>query len=297
MRKSFLHSLKILERYTPRYDLQEQTTGIVTAGDSNVFDGIRILYSSIKNKINFLCYDIGFTKSQLDWAQKNNMRIKQYPVDSWFKQIDKWQTFLKPQFVDDSPFEYTIWIDSDCIVVGDLAKSPFISNKETFFVQHWIHQPMLRKNNDRLYERYPVKQKDVPYVNAGVFGINKNKDQPLITDWKTLIRDCLWSDDGLIGCLANWDEGALNWAIQKNEGRDYVKDAYDHNCFSNFTWNHDDKLFNTYHQKILLVDGTLTFPNLFFRKILSAKDPLILHFSTCMDNKRKYWGLWEEDVN
>lgn len=292
MDKSLLHSLKILERYTPRYNLVDDKIGIVTAGDARVFDGIQILYSSTKNKINFLCYDIGFTKEQLKWAQKNNMRVVSYPIDPKIKQIDKWQTFLKPWIVDDSPFDYTIWIDSDCIVIGDLSSSTFISNKETFFVQHWIHQSMLRRNNEKLYELHPVENTKTIYINAGVFGINKKKDQQIIDNWKSLIHKGLHADSNILSYLANWDEGALNWSIQKSNANNYVQDSYIHNCYTDFEWNRDDKLFNTYHQKILLYDGLTTFPNLFFRKLLLTEGPLILHFSTCMDNRKKYWTLW-----
>jgi hypothetical protein len=99
----------------------------VTATDSNTFIGVQTLFSSIKNKINFLCYDLGLKEEEIAWCKENNLELKKIELPGC-KHIKKWQTYVKPWLVDDSPFEYTVWIDSDCVVVGDLSKSKFIQN-------------------------------------------------------------------------------------------------------------------------------------------------------------------------
>ena len=287
-------SLGILEKYTPKFDLNKSNIGIITAGDSNVFDGIRILYSSIKNKIQFLCYDIGFTKNQQIWAQKNNMAVDSYPVSSALKNIDKWQTFLKPWFIDTSPFEYTIWIDSDCIVIGDLSSAELIQNKQTFFIQHWIKQERLKKNSNNLYKKFPVNSPDLPYVNAGVFGINKLTHQTIITDWKMLLDQGINHNTFPLADIINWDEGALNWALQNNNAFDCIFDDYRYNCFSAFASSVNQHQSSTYHQKVFILEGITTFPQIAFRKILQKKEPYILHYPTRMNNKKKYWTQWQD---
>jgi len=289
----FDSSLGILEKYAPKFDLNVDGLGIITAGDSNVFDGIKVLHSSIKHKINFICYDIGFTEQQKSWAAKNQLTIRPFPVTDAIKSVDKWQTFLKPWFVENSPFEYTIWIDSDCIVTGDLSTSELIQSRQTFFVQHWINQKFLRRSSNKLYETHPVASLDLPYVNAGVFGINKKTHQSIIDDWKMLIDTSFNRNKQLLLYIVNHDEGALNWAIQRNNAGDCIVDDYRYNCYSTFASSHKRELLSSYHQKVFVLEGSNSFPQIVFRKILQNPEPFILHYSTRMDNKGKYWTQWQ----
>jgi hypothetical protein len=285
-------NLVVLEKYAPQYNLNCKSLGIITAGDSNVFPGIQILHASIKNKINFLCYDIGFTEKQKEWAMHNNLLTKSIDIPDGHKNIPKWQTYLKPWFLDDSPFEYTLWIDSDCIVVGDLSLVEYVEKRKTFFSQHWIKQNLLKKNSKELYEKFPVKSSYIPCVNAGVFGINKLTHYLLIKDWKTLLIKGITEDRQLLKHIAIYDEGALNWAIQNHCTQEDVKNDYRYNCFSAFEHSPKYELMTDYQQKVLILDGCNFSPNIFFRKILLNQKAYVLHFSTCLNNKRKYWTQW-----
>ena len=288
-----MFGLNLLEQHTPQYNLLDDNLGIVTAGDCNVFDGIRILHASVKNKINFLCYDIGFTEQQTKWAFENNLNIKRLQIPKTHANVSHWQTYLKPWVIEDSPFDYTLWIDSDCVVTGNLSLASAITNKQTFFVQHWIKQESLRPNNKKLYEEFPTETDQLVYVNAGVFGINKKTDAAIISDWKMLLTKGLTESPYLLEYIINWDEGALNWAIQKNKASCCIIDDYRYNCFSAFCSLSNVMPHSYYHQRGFFIEGTSSFPQIAFRKMLQNKEPFVLHFATRMNNKRKYWTQWQ----
>jgi hypothetical protein len=285
-------NLVVLEKYAPSYNLNCSSLGIITAGDSNVFAGIQILHASIKNKINFVCYDIGFTQKQREWARSNNLIIKSIDIPETHRKIHRWQTYLKPWFLDDSPFEYTLWIDSDCITVGNLSLMEQIKERKTFFSQHWIKQNLLRKNSDELYKKFPAKLSSMPYVNAGAFGINKLTHSLLIKDWKMMLNEGIVNDRQILKYVVQDDEGALNWAIQKHCVQDDIKNDHRYNCFSAFEHSHKNEFMITYQQKVLILKGCNFLPQIFFRKILQDQESYILHFSTCMNHKGKYWTQW-----
>jgi len=279
-----------LAKNSPKYNIVSSDIGVITATDTNTFVGVQTLFTSLKEKINFICYDIGLTQDDVEWAKENKMEIRSVDYPERIKTLSKWQTYLKPWFVDDSPFEYTLWIDSDCIVVGDLSQSDFIKNRETFFVKHWIKQEYLRKNMQELYYKYPADIHNYDYINAGVFGVNKKTENNIVKDWKMIIEKGM-DDAAILSFISNWDEGALNWAIQRNNRHSMVKDDYRYNCFASFFIDKKRHDFNTYHQPVYIFEKS-SIPSLFFKRIFEGPESFVLHFSTCMENKSKYWSVW-----
>jgi hypothetical protein len=285
------YGLDFLEKNSPKYLITDPSTGIITATDSNTFIGVQTLFKSVKNKINFLCYDIGLSDDQKEWCAKEGLKTKVIK-DPNCKHLDKWQTYIKPWFVADSPYEYTIWIDSDCIVTGNLAESDFIRNKQSFFIKHWIKQKYLNKNHKSLYTHHPVANKEAPGINAGVFGINKRANHTIIDKWMFILLEA-FKNSHILDAIANWDEGALNWALQNDDNYKLIHNDERYNCFSSFLIDEDTHDFSVYEQSILSFAKSAS-SRLFFKHVLEkAKDKYILHFSTCMENKIKYWGAWD----
>lgn len=289
--KIFLNGLNFLNKHTIKFELKDKDIGFITASDSNVFSGVQVLFSSLKNKVNFICYDIGLNDQQIKWAEENGLNLIKFDVNEDFKKIDKWQTYLKPFYIDKSPFEYTVWIDSDCVVIGDFNKSELIINKKTFFIQHWLKQKFLKTNKKELYDSFPVEISNHKYINAGVFGINKKEDYELLKDWKDII-ECGLRDNKILQLFCNWDEGALNWALQKHHKNNYVYNDYRYNCFSVFLPVLESHRLDIYEQPIYFFNKVCS-PELFFAKLLGKKDVFVYHFSTCMKNKNKYWSIWD----
>lgn len=284
------YGLEFLEKNSPKYNLLDPSLGIISATDSNTFIGVQTLFKSLKNKINFLCYDLGLSEKEKKWCEKEGLKIQTIDLPDC-KHLNKWQTYVKPWFINNSPYPYTVWIDSDCIVVGDLSSSDFLQNKQTFFIKHWIKQKFLNKNQKSLYSHHPVSHPNTPNVNAGVFAINKLKEQSIIDKWMYILLEA-FKNSQILNSIANWDEGALNWVLQGDDNYKFIHNDERYNCFSSFLIDADTHDFSIYEQPILNLSKSSS-SSLFFRHVLKkGKDKFILHFSTCMENKRKYWGAW-----
>lgn len=282
--------LRYLLNNSPSYKIADPEIGIVTATDSNTFIGVKTLFASIKNKINFICYDIGLTNKEVEWCNANDLTLIPFPVTIPF--IDKWQTYLKPFIIEASPYPYTIWIDSDCVVVGDLSTSQLIANKETFFTKHWINIKYLKHNNEKLYELYPVQCISEP-INAGVFGINKTTDSDILKEWLFMTKNTI-DNSVLRNYVINWDEGSLIWAINKtNNGKKIVSENSKYNFFCEV--NEAAKIFVKCYKDFYDTSfGDLKncgLPSSFFKELLN-QDAYVCHLSTCMENGRKYWKKW-----
>ena len=288
--KLYDFGLEYLKTHLPECQLEGEDIGIVTATDSNTFIGVKTLFYSIRDKINFVCYDLGMSSEELDWCKENGLQTIKFDIT--IPLIDKWQMFLKPFVIQQSPYDYTIWIDSDCIVTKDLSLSSVIQNRQTFFTRHWINPKHVKKNNNKLYELYPVEG-DSDSLNAGVIGFNKSQDLDILEQWIHLINIGLYDDTGTIrSYLAMHDEGALTWALRKtNKGNKIINDSR-YNLYSEFIGNsytvNDIKDF--YDSPIQQLSDYIV-PSRFFKRVLDS-NAFVCHFSTCMVNSNKYWLRW-----
>jgi len=284
--------LEFLLENSPKFKISDSEIGIVTATDHNTFAGVKTLFTSIKDKINFICYDIGMSSADLTWCNENGLNVIKFEID--IPLIDKWQTYLKPFIVQKSPFNYTLWIDSDCIVVGDLSKSSIITEKRTFFSKHWISKRYLRTNNKRLYELFPVEG-NAEFINAGVFGINKSTDNNIIDEWVNLMEKAI-KNKNIRDLIVNWDEGGLVWSLQKtNKGRLVVDENSVYNMHTEFVGSTScpqEINIKSFYERPTLLLPRCSYPSLFFKTLLSASSAYICHFSTCMQNNKKYWNMW-----
>ena len=271
---------------TPSFSINDPAIGVITGTDEFTFDGLQVLYASLKGKVQFLCYDLGMKQDQLEWCKQQNLCTKSSPVQL-DQTIKHWQTLSKPWLVKDSPFEYTVWIDTVCIVIGDLSKADLITNKRTFFTKHWIHQHLLLKNKPCIYERFPLETKNVSHINAGVLGINKTTHSFLLDDWIHVLDSCIKNPELLDG-LASADEGGLTWALQKLDDESIIVDDYRYNHCSMFS---DSNVRKIMYQPYFLAKAGV-YPPSFFSQLQNAQESFILHFSTQLKNEQKYWNMW-----
>jgi len=273
-----------IEKNSTQFNIVREDIGVVTATDAFTFQGLKTLFYSLKNKINFICYDLGLTVEQLSWCNTHGVAISSIKIPSVLKSIDRWQTYMKPWVIKDSPFKYTVWVDIDCIVVGDLSKTK-ITNKETFFTSHWFRQTYLAKNRARLYDIYPVANIEMDWINAGVMGINKDNTY-ILDDWINMSEKVL-NNPSHFNYIAGRDEGTLNWALQKHNAKVLVVDDYRYNTYAYYGESdvQRDNIIST-HRAVRL--SNIYLPSIFLHTIFSTES-YILHFSTFMNNTNKYW--------
>lgn len=290
----FEHGLNLLENKSKKWKIANPSIGIVTAADKNVFQGLQALFVSVKNKINFLCYDIGLTAEQKVWCQKNNLHLKNLTFPTNLTKFNGWMSYTKPWVVVDSPFEYTVWLDTDCVVVGDLSKADLILNKQTFFVEHFLKR--YPPNSNYLYEQYPVKAdlNNWKYINAGVFGIHKKDVENLIINkWQFLINVCLQDSKIKQTCDLYWDEGSLNWSLQKDNSLNLITN----NHLYNWPGDYDvlEKQKKDQVNKVSCIHASVACgSSLFFNNLLSqTNNQFVIHFATGESLKKpKYFNVW-----
>jgi hypothetical protein len=298
----FENGLRVLDAKSKKWFMNDSSIGIVTAADENVFRGLQALFTSVKNKINFLCYDLGLTAEQKKWCTENNLPLKDLSFLESFLKVraelvkteQRWFSYVKPWVVCDSPFEYTIWLDTDCIVVGDLTQAELIVNKQTFFVENFC--TICTKNLPYLYEQHPVEADLSTWkpVNAGVFGVCKKDIQELVIDkWQYLIGLCAQDPKLKKTCDFYWDEGMLNWALQKNNSLDLITHSFLYN------WPGDcilaEKTIKDKRNNVPSVFAPINLgPSLFFLNLLkNSEDKFVVHFASGdVREAPKYFSWW-----
>lgn len=211
------------------------TEGIVTASDAAFFKNLQFLLRTLtQHTTRPICvFDLGLTAAQREWCRSLvNVQLRRppriyAPVEK-LKREHWWQTWFKPYFVYDAPFDHLLWLDADCFVLRDiddlftqLADGPLIFT-DTADVEV--------ANDPRLYARLPIAGPIVPEtrINAGVIGLSRQRD------YRVLAASCyavMWA--AMNPAQRNWvawaDQGALLWAVQALGLQDRVRD--------NAVWN------------------------------------------------------------
>lgn len=192
---------------------------IVTACDRYAFAAFQLMYLSLMSQhdTQINVFDIGLTTNQREWCERQDNIILHkltYPllIDSNHKM---WQTWNKPVYFQQMPQRQILWIDSDCIILDYI--DPIINRleeKPVFIRDQFVNQEHLA-NSDYVYEVMPVpyRHKSI-YVNGGIIGLDKERDSEFLSTWISMISEASSNDEVREG-LRWWDQGALNWAIEK----------------------------------------------------------------------------------
>ena len=287
--------LNFLAKHSPSWNLFSEDCSVVTAADSNVFPGLLSLFFSLKDKIRFVCCDLGLSSAEREYCNSIGMEFKSIDFPPILKKLKNWQFYIKPWIIQHSDSSYVLWIDTDCIVAGDLSQAEMIKNKQTFFVKTCLNLSHMKTNNTELYKKYPVKNFELPPINSGVFGVNKKDiEWFVVSKWQHMI--CKSIEENFTDLLVYQDEGALNWSLQETDSSHLVTHDWSYNkqtCYNT----------NRIHEKSLLkhvidplrISRCNTSSN-FFKALLTAaaeKNIKIAHFSTGANFiKNKYWQQW-----
>ena len=282
--------LNLLEEYSPQWKLSEDYEA-VTAANSDVFPGLLALFYSLKNKVSFMCYDIGLSDNHKEICKDIGLQVSPLYLPPILKTIKHWHWYVKPWVIEQSTKDYTIWFDTDCLAAGDPTMANLIKNKLTFFVKSAVRPEFLKPNKDGLYKKYPVANQSVPFINSGIFGVNKKDIKPFIIDkWMNIILKSIL--EGFNDLLVYQDEGPLNWALQEEDRVDLITNDYTYNQISFYCWSPLD--LKIFIDPVLISKCPCS--SIFFRRALCAakeKNLFGLHFATgCNNMNRKYWHHW-----
>lgn len=68
--------LNFLAKHSPSWNLFSEDCSVVTAADSNVFPGLLSLFFSLKDKIRFVCCDLGLSSAEREYCNSIGMEFK-----------------------------------------------------------------------------------------------------------------------------------------------------------------------------------------------------------------------------
>lgn len=197
--------------------------GILTACSQKLFIGLQMLLSSIAHyyDVTILVFDVGMTPEQIKWCQNQpKVIVKPFKLPDLQNHIHYIGAWYKPHYIAASPFKHTIWIDADTMIVGDLREIIDWCHPNALFTADHTHLQETTMNRPVLYSYLPIGRvyyHDIsPYVNSGVAVMHKKRDATLLEDWMYCVDQALMNRE-IAEAVACWDQGALKWALHKND--------------------------------------------------------------------------------
>lgn len=235
------------ERKEDRIIPKPTTTGIVTSVTRDYFKLLPWWLKAVRESeptLPIFVVAIWLDKSQLEWLEKNNIPYKLVQAHFFddtarhklLKNITNTNNlccWIKPFMLQHSPFDNTIWVDVDALILKPITElTTGVQNSPLFFRDTF--NPKEAPNNPKLYQLLPVPGFDPSLViNNGVFAINLERDHVLYDWW---IHCCYnaFLDPKVLEAVVCWDQGALLWALHKSQMQHLVLESSELNCPANF---------------------------------------------------------------
>jgi hypothetical protein len=207
--------------------------GIVTLADDNYFCGTRLLTLSIEGQLPIVVYDLGLGEEACAWIEAHEgIERRSVPDTPLVRAIQErcgenrmakatkreWPLWICPTLIEAAPFARAFWIDSDIVVLRELASMVESLAEGPFLVEENL-APHACDNPPQLYDLLPIGQSlhegNRLRLNAGLSGWDLCRDAHLLEAYQFPIRQVF-----LRGALpreaVRWhDQGALIWALQQ----------------------------------------------------------------------------------
>ncbi len=220
------------------FETKEQPfEGVVTAADSAFFRDLQLLVHSHRQRAQYplVIVDLGLTSDQRNWClTQSNVSI--LPMPLIYKPVDRirqqhwWQTWLKPFYLFHSPFDRVLWLDADCVILGNLSQAFEVIENRPLLVRD--STGVVTENHSLLYEYLPLPQGSVVEgvtVNAGVVGLCKSRDQSLLAAWAYGVAWMAMNPGNQ--SLSAWaDQGMLLWALHRTKSTAAIQKDVTWNC-------------------------------------------------------------------
>ena len=208
------------DRLNPRQPVPDDC-GVMTFGDKGYFAGLQMLFYSLSGHAPLAAVNIGLTAEQAAWCVGRVRLITAQivmPAAVYF-----WQSWNRPFYAQDTPYERTLFLGADCIVVGDLNPLFERTTVGPWVTAHWDGAGYPSPLPDEVYQMLPVSDRFPPElsINADVMSYSVRRDQQLLSTWKQFVAAAA-ADDNLRALVPWADESALHWSLQKLGRRDYI---------------------------------------------------------------------------
>ena len=200
------------EAWTPEPDC-----GVICAADSLAFPGLRLMLASVllSHDVAVTVCDLGMTTEQRAWLARQPVQVvkPELPEGHRFAPAhNRWALWIKPALFAQSPYDLTVWLDSDVIVRRDLGPL-FAMARElgTAFFPDTFAKPDVLLNDPALYERFPVAAV-YESVNSGVVAFRRG--EPWVARAAELL-DAVIAGDVPSEWIRGWDQGLFKLAWEE----------------------------------------------------------------------------------
>lgn len=191
--------------------------GVVTACDSCYYRGLLLLLKTLLGRVPVTVIDAGLTAYQVGYLEQEGCTVKRCARTPQLP-LTHHTSWLKPWWIEQAGYRYTLWLDADTLVLRDLTPLFDVIKERVLLIRHAYGTAARTGYNGALNKLRPVKRVNSKedHVNAGVLGfaLERSEDAELLRQWQGLIEDAL-ADAKLRKLISYWDEGALHWAMAK----------------------------------------------------------------------------------
>lgn len=158
-------------------------------------------------------FDLGMTPIQLGWLRRQPVDVISPDLPSGHRfHAGRWPLWVKPALFAQSPYDVTLWLDSDLIVRRDLA--PLLEmarDRGAAYFPDSFARPDVLLNRPPVYDLHPVPEV-FPSVNSGVVAFRRG--EPWIGRAAGLLGEVI---AGVIPAdsVAGWDQGLFKVAWEE----------------------------------------------------------------------------------
>lgn len=204
------------------FQAKARSQGIITAADSGFFRDLQFLVHSHlqKDQYPLAVIDLGLDQNQRDWCL-DQPGVGVLAMPHIYKPVERirsrhwWQTWLKPFYIYHVPFDRVVWMDADCVILGDLSEAFELIESQPLLVRDGTD--VVTENHPLLYKHLPLpkeaRTKGVN-LNAGVVGLCKIRDRTLLNAWSYGVAWAAMNPEKQ--ALSAWaDQGMLLWAVHQ----------------------------------------------------------------------------------
>ena len=226
------------------------TYGIITAISPAWFIEFKILYQSIQKIADIPISVVGL--DLLD-EQKQHIRktrsvelieIEEEKLNEFKKLGAHWKPYYKPYYMLQSPYDYTLWIDADAVVLKELDEIFAKINDGIFFTTDYF-APETCLNDSRLYEEYsapvPLEHENIA-INTGVLGYHFPRDKHIFEKWFKNVN-IVNKNPHLKNYIKLYDQGVFIWTMREtgNIGDIHTDPKYNYPAKRNLYEYHENK--------------------------------------------------------
>ena len=213
------------------------TYGIVTAISSEWFTEFKMLYQSIQKiaDIHISVIGLDLLDEQKQYIEKIQsvklIEIKEDKLNEFKKLGEHWRPYYKPYYMLQSPYDYTLWIDADAIVLEELDEIFAKINDGIFFTADYF-APQTCLNDPRLYEEYsapvPSEHENIA-INTGVLGYRFPRDKHIFEKWLKNV-DIVNKNPHLKNYIKLYDQGVFIWTMREMGSIGKINVDLKYNC-------------------------------------------------------------------